>query len=80
MGQEPEPYLVVVDAEYESDWYLTPNRFPTKETAMRHAAGIAISLRGVPGAPATISVKGPELTASLSVEALVFLGLANDWF
>ena len=22
------PYIVVVDAEYESEWYLTPMRFP----------------------------------------------------
>ena len=44
-------YLVVVDAEYDLEWYLTPIRFPTHFDATRYAAGIANAWHGRSDAP-----------------------------
>jgi hypothetical protein len=76
---ETRPYIVVVDADYESEWYLTPMRFPTHLAAMRYAAGIANAWYGRSGAP-TISIKGPERIDRLSINALHFLGMIYNWF
>lgn len=73
------PYLVVVDAEYQSEWYLTPLSFPTHLEALRHAAGIANSWRGRLNTP-TISIKGPERNDTFSAGFLHSIGTAYSWF
>jgi hypothetical protein len=72
-------YLVVVDAEYDSEWYLTPKRFLTHFDATRYAAGIAKAWHGRSDAP-TISIKGPDRTDTYSIGGLHFLGLVYRWF
>ncbi len=76
---DPLPYVVVVDAEYESEWYLTPKRFPNHLGALRYAAGIAISFFGRPNAP-TISINGPEGGQTFRPHALRFIGWTWGWF
>jgi hypothetical protein len=44
-------YIVVVEAEYESEWYLTPWSFSEFGSALNHAIGIARSWQGQPDAP-----------------------------
>jgi hypothetical protein len=56
-----------------------PMSFPTYCKAIRFAAGIAMSFRGHLDAP-TISIEGPKRADKLTVDALVFLGLAKGWF
>jgi hypothetical protein len=72
-----ERYLVVVDAEFDSEWYLTPMSFSSHYEAFRHAYGIAASWRGLPDAP-QIWIKGhghDYLQGPWSVEGLLFEGL-----
>jgi hypothetical protein len=79
MDSQSLPYIVVVEAEYESEWHHEPTRFPSYYEAIRFATGIAKSLEGKSNAP-TISIRGPAHTGSFTVEALLFLGWAKGWF
>ncbi len=46
-----ERYIVSVEAEFDSEWYLVPWVFPTHGAALRHAIGIARSWHGKRHAP-----------------------------
>jgi hypothetical protein len=72
-------YVVTTDAEYESEWFLTPMGFAEYMDALRHAAGIAKGWQGLPGAPA-IWIRGAEAEGPWSVEALLFVGSMHQWF
>jgi len=75
-----KPYRVVVDAEYESKWYLEPQAFPTRHEAVRYAAGIAKWWAGQDGAPSTIWIKGPDFQFPQSVGGLLTIGWWLRWF
>jgi hypothetical protein len=73
------PFIVTVDAEYGSEWYLTPWGFSTYTDALRYAAGIAKGWEGRSGTPA-IWIKGAKAEGPWSVEALVAVGFMYKWF
>ncbi len=49
-------YIVSVQAEYDTDWYLSPMAFASYDAAMAHAVGIAKSWVGAKGEPPFISI------------------------
>jgi hypothetical protein len=52
-----EHYVVVVEAEFDSEWYLTPLGFSDFRAAMQHAIGIARSWQDRADAP-RICIRG----------------------
>ena len=71
---------MVVDADYESEWYLTPMSFATYDEALRFAACIAWDW-GEPSAEAPeILIRCPDRTARLLPGTLIFTGLTFMWF
>ncbi len=73
------PNTVVIDAEYESEWYLIPKGFSTHVKALQYAAGIAKAWEDQSGVPA-IWIKGGEMEARWSVGTLLAVASWYGWF
>jgi outer membrane receptor for monomeric catechols len=72
-------YTVTVEADYESEWYLTPMGFATMTDALKHAAGIAKGWEGRDNTP-SIWIRGAENEGPWTVKGLLAVASWYRWF
>lgn len=71
-------YLVCVDAEYESEWYLTPASFSTHLEALRHGFGIAKAWENCSNAP-KILIRATGDPQAWDIQSLLYVGYLFNW-